>query len=98
MAYWLYQSEVWIILGVLFIMAELLDGSAIFFLPFGIGALFNAALVRLQAWPDLSILLIFNQWWQMFISWSAFALVAFVLLRIVFFRLRRRQEPDINQY
>ena len=36
---WLLQFEIWIIIGIIFILLELTDGSAIFFLPLGIGSL-----------------------------------------------------------
>lgn len=98
MAYWLFQPEVWIILGIILIAAELLDGSVIFFLPFGLGALLNAVLVHQQANAALPSVLLFDQWWQMLISWALFAVLALALLRVILAFRKRGAEADINEY
>lgn len=97
-AYWLYQPEVWIILGIVLILAELTDGSAIFFLPFGLGALSNALLVSLQSSENLPSVLEFSEWWNMLISWALLAVVALGLLRLIFSFRRRKKDQDINEY
>ena len=48
LSYWLFLIQFWIILGILFIGLEIIDGSLIFFLPIGIGSFLNALLLYLQ--------------------------------------------------
>ena len=44
LSYWLYLPQFWVIFGILFVLFELADGSAIFLLPMGAGSFLMAAL------------------------------------------------------
>ena len=96
--FWLFQPEVWIIAGIILIAAEVLDGSTIFFLPFGVGALLNAILIGQQANTSMPDLLIFNDWWEMLVSWAVLALVASLILRMISRYRSKSQDADINEY
>ena len=48
LSYWLLLPQFWIIIGLLFIGLEMLDGSLFFFLPIGIGSLLNALILYIQ--------------------------------------------------
>jgi membrane protein implicated in regulation of membrane protease activity len=98
LGYWLFQPEVWVIAGILLVLAEVLDGSAIFFLPFGLGALANALLVHWQGSAALPSLLVLETWYDTLISLALLALVALLVLRL-FMRFRCRTPPaDVNDY
>ena len=45
LSYWLYLPQFWVIFGILFVLLELADGSAIFLLPMGTGSFLMAALL-----------------------------------------------------
>ena len=36
MSIWTFQPQIWVIVGLVFILLEMTDGSAIFFLPMGL--------------------------------------------------------------
>ena len=95
---WLFLPEVWIIAGILLIVAEVLDGGMIFFLPFGIASLLNAGLISQQGSFELPNILTLSTWSDTLISQAVFAVVAVLVLRVVS-RLRgKRNEPDVNEY
>ena len=88
--YWFLLVEFWIIVGIVFIFLETIDGSLIFFLPIGIGSLFNALLLFIQNdYPFLSL------WHQSLVSVAIFSLIISFAIR--FFHARDN-EDDINKY
>ena len=48
LSYWFFLKEFWIIIGIIFIILEVLDGSLIFFLPIGFGSFLNAIILFLK--------------------------------------------------
>ena len=60
---WLLQFEIWIIIGIIFILLELTDGSAIFFLPLGIGSLILSLYIYLCNIELVSESLILETWY-----------------------------------
>ena len=88
--YWLLLSEFWIIVGILFIVLEMIDGSFILFLPIGIGSLFNALLLFMQ--NDYEFI---SLWHHSLISVAIFSLI--ISFAINFFH-KRNKEDDINKY
>lgn len=96
-----FQPEIWLIFGLLLILGELLDGSAIFFLPLGIGA------VLLSLW-----LYLFNEgvipanwmsadWYVTFLIWAVLALLAAVMIsnwKKMKAKDQKDADKDINDY
>ena len=94
---WLIQFEIWIIIGIIFILLELTDGSTIFFLPLGIGSLILSFYIYLC---DIQIIyesLIIDTWYIALVSWAILSLITSLLIAL--FRKRYSKEnPDINDY
>jgi len=101
LAYWLYLPQLWVIAGLMFILLELTDGSAVFFLPMGLASLLLAALLKLQEQDALPYAVIPQAWYWLLAFWIGLALVCFVAisrLRPFFFKRQDDNGEDINQY
>ncbi len=94
--YWLLLPQVWLIIGMLLVLMELMDGSQIFFLPIGFGGLFNSAALYLERKAVIPFGYLPETWYGMLIFW-AIASIAFALLITI--RRRKKQMPiDVNDY
>ncbi len=98
LSYWLLLPQVWIILGIVLIAAEMLDTSTIFFLPVGIAALGNAALIALYQNGTLGSWLELEAWDDTLIPLAIMAVTASVLLQLYSRGRRHRKSTDINDY
>lgn len=102
LSYWLYLPQTWIILGILFILLELTDGSRIFFLPIGLAALLLAVQVHLAVNGMIAPDLIPMAWYWMLMEWAVAAFL--ISLALVTFRrfIPAKQggdeDGDINTY
>ncbi len=100
-AVWAFQPQIWVIIGLAFILLEMTDGSAIFFLPMGIGAeimalwiyLFNASILP-EGWLS-------SDWYWLLVYWIFISvLIALVMSKTRKYR-RSKNSPadkDINNY
>lgn len=95
--YWLFIPQVWLIVGIILIASELLDGSAIFFLPFGIAAVLLALVIHLVDTERLSYEFLATTWYLLLVQW---AVIASVLSAAIAFwrRSRALSGKDINDY
>ena len=101
LSYWLYLPQFWVIFGILFVLLELADGSAIFLLPMGAGSFLMAALLYAGDREIIPISLIPDVWYWLLVYW----MIASVGL-IFPIRLLNRGSPkgqssaddDINNY
>ena len=94
---WLLQFEIWIIIGIIFILLELTDGSAIFFLPLGIGSLVLSLYIYLCNVQIISERLVIDTWYIALVSWAILSLITSFLISL----LRKKyskENPDINNY
>ena len=94
---WLLQFEIWIIIGIIFILLELTDGSAIFFLPLGIGSLILSFYIYLSNIGIIYESLIIDIWYIALVSWAILSLITSLLISL----LRKKyskENPDINDY
>lgn len=101
LSYWLYQPQFWVIVAILFILLELLDGSAIFMLPMAIGALVVAALLFAVDRGMVPFELIPDAWYWLLVYWITAAVFLVVPLRLLNKRRSRSQmdaDDDINTY
>ena len=77
---WLLQFEIWIIIGIIFILLELTDGSAIFFLPLGIGSLILSLYIYLCNIELVSESLILETWYFALVVWAILSLITSILI------------------
>ena len=101
LSYWLFLPQFWIIVGILFILLELLDGNAIFMLPMGVGALVVAAMLYAVDNGLLPIEVIPNAWYWLLVYWIAAAVFLVIPLRLLNKRRSGGQasaDDDINTY
>mgnify|MGYP001289675003 CR=1 FL=1 len=95
LSYWLFLTQFWIILGILFVGLEILDGSLIFFLPIGFGSFLNALLLFFQEYEGFFDYEIISVWYDSLISLAIFSLVSSFSLRLLNFK---KEETDVNKY
>ena len=96
LGYWFYFAQVWVAIGLLFIILEITDGSAIFFLPLGLGAFILGLLLFFVENNFLQPSLIPNKWYWILVSWIILSvIIAFI---ISFLKKKSREDNDINQY
>ena len=95
LSYWLFLLQFWIILGIVFVGLEILDGSLIFFLPIGFGSFSNSLLLYLQEFEFMSDYQIITVWHHTLISLAVFSLIFSYCLR--FFNFKKDIE-DPNKY
>ena len=95
LSYWLFLIQFWIILGIIFIGLEILDGSLIFFLPIGVGSLLNAFLLFLQEYEVFFDYQIISIWHHSLVSLAVFSLIISYSLRYLSFK---KDNDDINKY
>ena len=95
LSYWLFLIQFWVILGILFVGLEILDGSLIFFLPIGFGSFFNALLLFFQDYEGFFDYEIISVWYDSLISLAIFSLISSFSLRFLNFK---KDETDINKY
>ena len=94
---WLLQFEIWIIIGIVFIILELTDGSAIFFLPLGIGSLILSFYMYLCNVGIIHKYIIIDTWYLALVIWAILSLITSLIISL----LRKKylnHNPDINDY
>ncbi len=95
LSYWLFLVQFWIILGIIFVTLEILDGSFIFFLPIGFGSFLNALLLFLQEYEGFFDYEIISIWHHSLVSLAVFSLIVSYCLRYLNFK---KDTEDINKY
>ena len=95
LSYWLFLIQFWIILGIIFIGLEILDGSLIFFLPIGFGSFLNALLLYLQEHEGFFDYEIISIWHHSLVSLAVFSIIVSYSLRYLNFK---KNNVDINKY
>ena len=96
LSYWLYLAQFWVAIGLLFVILEVTDGSAIFFLPLGLAGLILGLLIYLVEIALIPANLIPDKWYWIIVFWVILSVV--IAYIISFFRQKRKQNNDINQY
>ena len=95
LSYWLFLLQFWIILGIIFIGLEILDGSLIFFLPIGLGSFSNSLLLYLQEFEFMFDYQVVSVWHHTLISLAVFSLIFSYSLRFLNFK---KDIEDPNKY
>jgi len=87
---WLFNYQIWIIIGVIFLFFELTDGSLIICLPLGISAFLISFFVF------LSNNNLINDWYILLFLWVIFsAIISYLLTK---FWKKGHKNKDINNY
>ena len=95
LSYWLFLLQFWIILGIIFIGLEILDGSLIFFLPIGLGSFSNSLLLYFQEFEFMYDYQVISVWHHTLISLAVFSLIFSYSLRFLNFK---KDIEDPNKY
>ena len=97
---YLHVFQIWIIIGVVFIVLEIFDTSTVFFLPLGGSALLVALwlyLVEIQVIPITTLL---KQWFWLLLIWAVIGFA--ITLALTYLRksgiIKTRDHRDINHY
>ena len=86
---------VWVIVGVVLCLAELLDGNRVL-LPLGVAAFLVAALLGLQDSVMLPDQVELSDWKRVLLAYAGLAVVSVVVLRKVF--RPKTDSKDVNDY
>ena len=97
MEYWILLYQTWIIVGILFILLELTDGSTIFFLPLGIGSFFISIFIYLLKKGMVPELLILDAWYQILVLWAVISISISIFLAR-FWNKKSNSNDDVNNY
>ena len=95
LSYWLFLLQFWIILGIIFVGLEILDGSLIFFLPIGLGSFSNSLLLYFQEFEFMYDYQVISIWHHTLISLAVFSLIFSYSLRFLNFK---KDIEDPNKY
>ena len=87
---WLLNPKVWLIIGIVIVSLELIDGSFIFFLPIGLASIINSAILYIQNNQLILENEILRYWYHPFLS-----LIFSLLLQKI---SDRNNKKDINDY
>lgn len=94
LANYLFDGNVWLIIGLVLILGEAIDGSLIVFLPTGISGLIVGVILRLQ--EELIIRIVLNDFIWALVVWSFFALGISIIIRNLY--RPDKSDEDINDY
>ena len=95
---WILFYQTWIVLGIIFILLELIDGSNIFFLPLGAGALFVNLYLYLSEQGFLANFLILESWYQVLAMWAVLSVAVSILIAKFWNKKSDANDDDINNY
>jgi membrane-bound ClpP family serine protease len=88
------SGNAWLIIALIFIFIELLDGSMVIFLPTGISGLLIGGILKLQE-SGVIPTIITGGFWR-YVLWAFLALAISVLMRNIF--KTKSPDKDINNY
>ena len=92
--YWLIQPELWLLIGMGFVVGETLFEAAYLLLSLGFASLVVSALLFLQ--ENEIVVFWLNDWSDISITYGVVSLISVLLLR--FFFQNSVEKDDINKY
>ena len=92
---WMLNSKVWLIIGILIVCLELIDGSFIFFFTNRLSSLINSLILYIQNNQIIIENEILRFWYHPFLSLAILSLIFSILLQKF---SKRKNEEDINDY
>jgi membrane protein implicated in regulation of membrane protease activity len=97
MEQWSLFYQTWVILGIVFILLELVDGSNIFFLPLGVGSLLVSIYLYLSVENLVTEFLILDLWYEVLVLWVVLSVSVSVFIA-KFWKKKSDINDDINNY
>ena len=97
LSFWVFQSEVWLILALLLIVADIAVGLNFFVLPIGIAAALVSAMLFAEQHFWFSNLVLLESWRDVMIAFAVLAVVSVFVVKKLFQR-PTDAEDDINTY
>ncbi len=92
-----FVFQTWIIIGIVFLIFELFDGSTIFFLPLSLSSFVTSAYVFALESFFLPPVLFVDKWYEILLLWALLGLlISFVLVK--FWKRSTTGDKDINNY
>ena len=88
--------QFWIILGVIFLVLELFDGSTIFFFPLSLSSFLVSGYIFISEKISISSSSILDTWYELVFLW-AFLGVLISLILVKFWK-KSSDDDDINKY
>ena len=97
MEQWSLFYQTWVILGIVFILLELVDGSNIFFLPLGVGSLLVSIYLYLSVENLVTEFLLLDLWYEVLVLWVVLSVSVSVFIA-KFWKKKSDINDDINNY
>ncbi len=97
LSYWVYVSEVWMVLGIVLIIADIFLWFKLFVLPVGVAAIITSGLVYGENNAFYGSIVLFENWKIVLLCFAVLSIVSVGLLKIIFQR-NKKDEPDVNEY
>lgn len=94
---WLLDTQFWVAVGLLLVLADIFLGFNLFVLPVGVAALIVAGIIVVQENGVLGAAPLYDDWQGVIYWFAGLSVISVVLLRIVFQRFKQ-DSPDINDY
>lgn len=100
LADWATLASAWAIFGIILLIIEItMDGSKVFFLPMGLGAMTTSLILYLQDNGVTPAALSFlTSWNRVLVVFVVTALIYAIIMRMVFRHERVDNTPDVNDY
>ena len=95
-SYWIFQSKVWVILGLTLIIIDIFLGS-FFILPIGVAAFLVSGLIFAQNQLWFGDFMFFETWRGIAVYFAIFSIISIGIIRLIFQR-RIKGQTDINEY
>ena len=96
LSYWFYFAQFWVAIGLLLVILEVIDGSAIFFLPLGLAGLILGLIIYLVEIALIPTTLVPDKWYWIIVYWVSLSVVIAFIISLL--RHKRKQNGDINKY
>ena len=75
----IFIFQAWIIVGIAFLVFEILDGSGIFFLPLGLSSFVTSSYVFALKNMFLPSIIFFDKWYEILLLWALLGLLIYFL-------------------
>lgn len=95
--YWVFQPEVWLILALVLIIADILIGLNLFILPIGVAAAVVAAMIFAEQQHWFADVVLLESWREVLIAFGVLSVASVFLIRKLF-QDKKSLETDINEY
>ena len=94
LSYWFFLIEIWIIIGIILVFLEILDGSMIFFLPIGLASFINALILFINDnyFDEVEFI---STWHHLLVTLAISSLILSFTLRKF---SKKKPKKDINDY